>query len=106
MAAEQSGAEQQPTKNGRSLCALAAAAAGAEVGNYSHEIDVRRIEVEGERDDASSDGWMSGLEFRKMSQADNYWRISRSDYHANQGTEGGDAWMIYYKSNLVCIIIS
>ena len=54
--AEQSGAEQQPTKNGRSLCALAAAAAGAEVGNYSHEIDVRRMEVEGERDDASSDG--------------------------------------------------
>ena len=52
--AEQSGAEQQPTKNGRSLCALAAAA--AEVWNYSHEIDVRRMEVEGERDDASSDG--------------------------------------------------
>ena len=51
--AEQSGAEQQPTKNGRSLCALAAA---AEVGNYSHEIDVRRMEVEGERDGASSDG--------------------------------------------------
>ena len=48
--AEQSGAEQQPTKNGRSLCALAAAAAGAEVGNYSHEIDVRRMEVEGERE--------------------------------------------------------
>ena len=47
--AERSGAEQQPTKNGRSLCALAAAAAGAEVGNYSHEIDVRRMEVEGER---------------------------------------------------------
>ena len=46
-------AEQQPTKNGRSLCALAVA------GNYSHEIDVAQ-KGKGGRDDA-----MSGSNFER-----------------------------------------